>query len=329
MLNSSANADQTLWLQNLLLRSWLAHAESKFPGILPRRQPFCLMALEDQKAIGILLLHPYNRRGTCWSIDFTKPFTEPTNCSLKDAQIALIQKAFDHGNESINSWVVRCGANDEKQLSILRELGFQPLKLLEYWSPTKDFIQTAKEDIGTSLPRDLQWQRLSRENAPNLWSLEQSSLSSHLRQILDRQWKDVLNKNKSSCGVLLNSNPDSKTALLGLTSYPGIMNNEVVQLVRDIAWDHRLTNALPIILRKLPIQSEEFQLEISSDDQHIKEVLEALEWRRDNEKLLLGRSLWRRQSSPRVITKAKPLESMLGRLQPQQRQLPTPSLERR
>ena len=75
--------------------------------------------------------------------------------------------------------------------------------------------------------------------------------------------------------------------------------------------------------------SKTFRLITTSEDEPLNTLLEQLRWKRAGEELLLGRSLWRRQVSNKLLLGARPLQSMLGRLQPQQPPLPTPILGRR
>ncbi len=328
MINACNQAKDSAWLQALLLRSFFAIAENSFVKLLPSRNPFCLIALEENKVIGYIVIQPYNIKGTCWSITFPKILQNPKRNTSRDIYLALFKSALEFDSSRSKSWVVRCSANNNEQLAIARELGFQPLKLFQYWNPSKNIKNKINYPI-SSLPEQYEWQQLTRRNAPILWSLEQTNLSAHLRQISDRHWRDLLNQKKECSGVLLSRKEGTTNALAGLISQPGFKPQEVIQLLRDFAWDNRLSNILPSILSKLPIETSNFQLETTANDLPINEILEKYGWEKSNEEILLGRSLWRRKSTSKLTSQSRALESMLGRLQPQQPQLPTPSLERR
>jgi hypothetical protein len=69
------------------------------------------------------------------------------------------------------------------------------------------------------------------------------------------------------------------------------------------------------------------ELLIDDDDARLQSIVQRCGFHSQQTQLVLGRSLWRKLGS-RELSGIRPLESMLGRLQPQQPPLPTPSLGR-
>ena len=324
MLNASDHAGRMHWLETMLWRGWLARAEQQLPSLLPTRQPSCLVALEQKNLVGLVVIRPYNRRGTCWSVTSPELITSPRHCSKQSVSRDLLKNAIQQGSKRAQSWILRCPVNDTDQLALARVLGFQPLKLFQCWTPPSLMAQSIP-----TWPDELSWQQLSRRTASLLWPLEKAGGSGHLRQIVDRQWIDLLDQNQTGSGVLLTQGGATITAIAGLVSHPGTNAETVLELMRDVGWDPRLSQALPKVLADLTSMSKTFRLITTSEDEPLNTLLEQLRWKRAGEELLLGRSLWRRQVSNKLLLGARPLQSMLGRLQPQQPPLPTPSLGRR
>ena len=313
----------------MLLRSWLAQAEKTLPGLFPARQPSCLVALEKEKLIAFAIVKPYNRRGSCWSVSVPELLVERETCDTRSVHLSLLENALKLGNSRVQGWIIRCPASNTDFIDMSRELGFQPLKIFKCWSPRKVLSTNSNKGCLKDLPHGLEWQQLKRGNAPLLWQLEKASESSHLRQILDRQWADLLDQNQVGSGVLTTDKEEVTTAIAGLISRTGTGEELILELLRDFAWDSRLTSTLPIVIKNIIniTNLNDLTIETASEDDHLTNVFEQLGWEQIQEKILLGRSLWRRQVNSRLMPGTKQIESMFGRLQPQRPPLPTPSLE--
>ena len=123
----------------------------------------------------------------------------------------------------------------------LRELGFQPLRPYQLWLPPAA-ISTPRS--GQSLPCGLQWKPVNRSTAQRLWPIEQGGSFSHLRQITDRHWLDLLDRACAGSGVLTAAD----TVLAGLVQADSCDNQRLLEILRDVAWDDRLNDALPLVL---------------------------------------------------------------------------------
>lgn len=320
-LPSSALEHQLRRLQSVLLGDWLARIEQRFPDLLPSRSPRCLVALESGQPVATVVVRPYNRRGSCWSMELPEPLGIPTQASTRSIQLTLLQQALQLGSPLVRSWVVRCPVSDLDRIALMRELGFQPLRPLQAWRPPQD----ASVRCGSDLPQGLSWQPINRRTAQLLWPIELGGSFSHLRQITDRHWLDLLDRHGPGCGVLLAGD----AVLAGCLRLGAGPRSTQLELLRDLAWDPRLETALPSVLERIRIDGRPNSLITALDDQPLSLILEGQGWQRDGEQLLLGRSMWRRQSSPRHLQLARPLEQVFGRLRPGQAPLPTPSLGRR
>ena len=168
----------------------------------------------------------------------------------------------------------------------------------------------------------LRWAALNRRTAQLLWPIEQGGSHSHLRQITDRHWLDLLDRNGPGCGVLMAGD----AVLAGCIRLPDAGEAGILELMRDLAWDPRLDQALPHVLNRILQCGRPRGLLTAFDDAPLSRILEAEGWTRGDEQLLLGRSMWRRQSPQRNLQLTRSLDQVLGRLRPQGTPLPTPSL---
>ena len=99
--------------------------------------------------------------------------------------------------------------------------------------------------------------------------------------------------------------------------------------MRDVAWDPRLDQALPHVLQRIQSSRASASLVTALDDAPMADLLLGQDWSRGEEQLLLGRSLWRRQTAPRNAQLSRSLDQVFGRLRPQGQPFPSPSLGRR
>ena len=236
----------------------------------------------------------------------------------------LLQKSLELRSKRAQSWLIKCPVNDTEQLAIARELGFQPIKLYQCWLPPLKLNSSDKLNTTLKLPNDLEWQRVTKASAPLLWQLEQSNCSSHLRQIFDKQWEDLLDQDHKNSGVLIAKSNTDSTAIAGLLKGKSSHKNPIFELFRDVSWDSRIEYSLNVILRMLAHKSPKLTLETIKEDERLNHLLDQLEWERQEEKMLLVRSSWKRQMNNKMIKGAKSLETLFGKIQPQNPPIPNP-----
>ena len=315
----AAPFDEVSRFQGFLVGEWLSRIEQRFPDLLPSRSPRCLMALEGERPVAGVVARPFNRRGSCWILQLPELLGEVVDHSPRTIQQALLQQALHSWTSQICSWVIRCPATDAEAIALLRELGFQPLRPYQCWRPPTSVLEPPTID---QLPSDLRWSALNRRTAQLLWAIEQGGSFSHLRQITDRHWLDLLDRQGPGCGVLM----AGEAVLAGCILLPDAGEAGLVELMRDIAWDPRLDQALPSVLNSIQQRGRPRGLLTAFDDAPLSRILEAEGWTRGDELLLLGRSMWRRQSPQRNLQLSRSLDQVLGRLRPQGTPLPNPSL---
>tara|TARA_E500000178_G_scaffold355250_1_gene427190 strand:- start:140 stop:1180 length:1041 start_codon:yes stop_codon:yes gene_type:complete len=316
-----SDSSQLPRFQAALLGDWMARLEQRFPDLLPSRSPRCLLAIEADRPLAAVVARPYNRRGSCWSLQLPQQLGESSQWSCSSVRRTLLQQALQLGSPQVLSWVVRCPAGDADGIALMRELGFQPLRPFQAWLPPAAVPEPASQ----SLPRGLSWQPINRRTAQLLWPIEQGGNFSHLRQITDRHWLDLLDRNGPGSGVLM----DGDHVLAGSVQLFESSDDRQLELIRDVAWDPRLDEALPALLQCLLRDGRPDALVTAQDDAPLAHLLLAQGWRQGDEHLLMGRSMWRRQVSPRSPLHTRALDEVLGSLRPQRTPLPTPSLGRR
>ena len=230
----------------------------------------------------------------------------------------LLLEALQLGAPQVCSWVIRCPASDADAIALMRELGFQPLRPYQSWLPP----QPSASPSSLRGIDPLSWLPITRRTAQLLWPIEQVGNFSHLRQITDRHWLDLLDRNAPGCGVLV----DGETVLAGCIRLTESSDHGTFELLRDVAWDPRLEQALPVVLGRVLQQGALRSLITAFDDAPLSRVLEAQGWTRGGEQLLLGRSMWRRHVAHRNLQLSRSLDDVFGRLRPQGSPLPNPSL---
>ena len=306
--------------QSRLLGDWLARLEQRFPDLLASRSPRCFVAVDRAGPLAAVVARPVNRRGSCWTLHWPEHLRSSADASRRTVQRILLQAALQLGEHRVSSWVIRSQASDIDAIALLRELGFQPLRPFQSWLPPSQ-----PAPVAPALPQELDWQSINRRNAQRLWPIEQGGCFSHLRQIKDRHWLDLLDRRGPGCGVLM----AGETVLAGCLQLIDAGSGPQLELIRDVAWDPRLGQALPAVLSSIHRASSRACLVTPLDDAPMAELLVAAHWRRGDEQLLLGRSMWRRQTAPRNLLTSRSLDQVLGRWRPQGRPLPSPTLRHR
>ncbi|WP_320667635.1 hypothetical protein [Prochlorococcus sp. MIT 1307] len=327
-LASITSRKRLAWLQLMVIRNWIAQVESILPSWLPARRPFCLLALENENPIALVVVMPCNRRATCWSVHFPELLSHPKELTMSFIKQNLLKNSMHLVKNKAQSWLIRCPASDNNQLAIARELGFQPLKLYNCWKPPSNILYN-KSSIKPRIKHiDLEWQELNTENVGLLFRLEQASESSHLRQILDRNLADLVDPIQTHNRVLISKTSENNCAIAGLICRHWTENKLTIELIRDLAWDERISRGLESTLKELSEETDiNIDIETPKDDVELTNLLNQIGWEFNYETILLGKSLWRRKENRRLIDGARKIESMLEGLNPQRPPLPSPTLD--
>jgi hypothetical protein len=309
LLTSAQISSSNKWTdqpQAMLLQTWLF------------RKLRVLVALEkdDTRAdrlLSLVVLRSLNRRSSCWQLELEER-QDPTSTSRISVIRQLLHEALSDGVARSQSWLIRCDSNDQDQLDLVRELGFQPLRRFGVWSVDPLSVSGT---VVSEMPSHCRWSALDNSTARQLLALEQACCSTHYRQILDRQWQDLVDQRSNGCGLLERIDSDQNQVLAGLVARPSGFARPRLELLRGLAWDDRLTDALPPALQRLARLKPAPELLVDEDDERLQAIVQRCGFQSHQSQLVLGRSLWRKLGS-RELSGIRPLESMLGRLQPQQ-----------
>tara|TARA_Y100001968_G_scaffold11012_1_gene9229 strand:+ start:7024 stop:8061 length:1038 start_codon:yes stop_codon:yes gene_type:complete len=310
MLRESNNNRYLGTFQILLYKKWFSSLESNLTNIMPRRNSTCFVALENNKIIAYIIATPINRRGTCWSISEPYFVGESISHSRYNLLQSLLQKVLYESEIKTQSFIFSINTNDIQNLSIIRQSGFQPLRIIKYWTKENISKTQNKENNETHT-----WERLNEENTQKIWRLEQARESINLRSIFDRHWYDIYEKRNSLTGVI---NCKKNNVLAGLIPSICPQYDVSLELVRGLAWDERLELLIPKRINNIKLGKKNFYIETTSEDNKLNELLNKTDWIIKEERVLLGRTVWKRQNGHKLKSiDSELLTNLVGNLQQQ------------
>ena len=146
MLRANNNSKYLGIFQILLCKKWFSLLESSFTNLIPTRNSTCLVAVERDNIIAYILATPINRRGTCWSISEPYFIGESISFSRYNLLQNLLRKVLYESNINTQSFLISINTNDNQNLSVIRQSGFQPLRIIKYWNKKED-VKYKKKNI--------------------------------------------------------------------------------------------------------------------------------------------------------------------------------------
>ena len=316
MLRTEDNSKYLGIFQILLCKKWFSSIESNFTNLIPTRNSTCFVAVERDSVIAYILATPINRRGTCWSISQPYFIGESISFSRYNLLQSLLRKVLYESNINTHSFLISINTNDTQNLSVIRQSGFQPLRIIKYWK-RKDTFKHHKNEY----KENFIWEKLNKENSQQIWRLEQARESINFRSIFDRQWHDIYEKRNISTGVIKSKDNNIIAGLI-----PSICTHfeYSLELIRGLAWDERLNDSIPQRINNIKSGINKFYIETTSEDNRLNELLNNSNWEITEERVLLGRSIWKRQNGYKSKSiETELLTNLVGNLQ-QQPELPSP-----
>ena len=313
MLRANNNPKYLGIFQILLCKKWFASLELSLTNLIPKRNSICYVAIERNNIIAYILTTPINRRGSCWSISEPYFIAESISYSRYNLLQNLLRKILHESNINTQSFLISINTNDNQNLSIIRQSGFQPLRIIKYWQK--------KEPINNNeYKENYTWEKLNKENSQQIWRLEQAKESIHFRSIFDRQWLDIYEKRNFLTGVIKGK---GNNILAGLIPSIFPQYDYSLELITGLAWDERLTLYIPQKINNLKSVQKKFLIETTSEYNKLNEILNKSNWEIKEERLLLGRSIWKRQNGYKLKSiETELLSNLVGNLQ-QQPELPS------
>tara|TARA_B100000945_G_scaffold203757_1_gene163762 strand:- start:83 stop:676 length:594 start_codon:yes stop_codon:yes gene_type:complete len=189
------------------------------------------------------------------------------------------------------------------------------MKIIKYWN-RKEGLKYIKKEYKESFF----WEKLNEENSQQLWRLEQARESINFRSIFDRQWHDIYEKRNTLTGVIKSK---ENNIIAGLIPSVCSQNNYSLELIRGLAWDERLNQSIPQRLDNMKTGKNKCYIETTSEDNKLNDILNKNNWEIAEERVLLGRSVWKRQNGYKLKSiETELLTNLVGNLQ-QQPELPS------
>ena len=287
----------------------------------PSLAPQVLVALSGQTPLGLIVCRRLNRSGSCWQMQHLRLAPAAARQELAATLLrAAIQRA-----RGAASWIAAASTLDDTRLAMLREQGFQPLRTdrLWCWRPNP----AASTTVAPALPPELQLTPLNRRSAPLLWHLEQAACPAQLRQLLDRRVEDLLDQSHGRGWMLVDpSREQAVAAVRWIGEHAG--GGHDVELSIHPGWEHLVGAASELLLRQAHAAlgaRDPLWLRCDVRDGAQQRWLAGLGAEERGERVLMARSVWRRQGLQAPVRAARRIEAMLDQWQPRRRPLPTPT----
>ncbi|MEY3463735.1 MAG: hypothetical protein RLZZ468_1513 [Cyanobacteriota bacterium] len=313
-------------LQPVLQRAvWLGVPERLLHALTARQPlaPRVLVAFQGTTPEGLIVTRRVNRSGSCWQVQHLRL----ASSSHRRQLASCLLRAAIRETRGASSWIANAASLDSDRLAVLREQGFQPLRTDQLWR-WNAMVHAAPAADPAACPADLQLQPLSRRHALPLWQLEQAACPAQLRQLLDRRVEDLLDQSQTRGWLLVEPGRDQAVAAIRwLGEHPG--GGHDVELTVHPGWQQLLGAPTELLLRRLQQQlggtAVDLWLRCDVQDQWRRSWLQRLGAEPRGERVLMARSVWRRQEHPATAAlAARQLEAVLGQLQPRRQPLPTP-----
>ena len=315
MLRAKSNQKYLGIFQILLCKKWFSSLESNLTNIIPTRNSTCFVAIEKDNIIAYILATPNNRRGTCWSISEPYFIGDSISYSRYNLLQSLLQNVIHESNINTQSFLTSIETNDNQNLSIIRQSGFQPIRIIKYWEKKSDYKYKRNE-----YRDNISWEKLNEENSQQIWRIEQARDSIHFRSIFDRQWHDIYEKRNILTGVI---KCKENNVIAGLIPSICPQDEFSLELIRGLAWDERLNLSIPHRINSIKLEKKKYYIETTSEDRKLNEILIKSNWEIKEERVLLGRSIWKRQNGYKLKSiETELLTNLVGNLQ-QQPELPS------
>ncbi len=286
-----------------------------------RQAPQVLVALQDNAALGLIITRQLNRSGCCWQVQHLRIAADGQRRQLSQQ---LLREAILRARGA-TSWIATSSSLDNDRLAALREQGFQPLRTERLWRLARPGA-VASERTPEGSP-DPALRPLNRRTAWALFQLEQAACPAQLRQLLDRSSDDLLDQSHGRGWLLLDAARNQAVAgLRWLGEHPG--GGHDLELTVHPGWHHLIgagTDRLLTQAHQALGSGDPLWLRTDVGHRDLESWLQKRGAEPRGERVLMARSVWRRQELPAPARQAaRRLEAMLEQLQPRRRPLPTP-----
>ncbi|MEX1317583.1 MAG: hypothetical protein AB1Z22_10730 [Synechococcaceae cyanobacterium] len=284
--------------------------------------PEVLVARRGNTPLGLIVTCPENRSGSCWRVQHLRLAVE---VGKRELAAELLREAILRARGA-GSWIAISSTLDSDRLAALREQGFQPLRTerLWRWPGGSTGAADGSSEGWTARP-------LNRRSARALWQLEQAACPGQLRQLLDRHVEDLLDRSGGRGWMLVDPVRDQAVAAVRwLSEHPG--GGHDLELTVHPGWGQVIGPPLSSLLTQASRtlgRHQSLWLRSDVNDQALERWLRQLGAEARGERVLMARSVWRRQELHAPAQgAARRLEAVLQQLQPRRRPMPTPVVPR-
>ena len=210
---------------------------------------------------------------------------------------------------------------------MLREQGFQPLRTDRLWCWSGGHATGSPISASSPAPPDLQLKPLNRRSAALLWHLEQAACPAQLRQLLDRRVQDLLDQSHGRGWMLVDpSREQAVAAVRWIGEHPG--GGHDVELSVHPGWEHLVGPPTELLLHQAQAglgAGEPLWLGCDLRAEARQLWLASLGAEERGERVLMARSVWRRQGLHAPVRAAQRIDALLEQWQPRRRPMPTPT----
>jgi hypothetical protein len=280
------------------------------------RPPQVLIARQEHAILGVIITRQVNRTGSCWQVQHLRIAPQGQRSQLSQQ---LLREAIVRARGA-TSWIATSSSLDNDRLAALRQQGFQPLRTERLWRLH-----------GQGQPQEANSEpvlrALNRRTAWVLFQLEQAACPAQLRQLLDRSSDDLLDQSHGRGWLLLDAARNQAVAgLRWLGEHPG--GGHDLELTVHPGWNQLIgagTDRLLAQAHQALGSGDPLWLRTDVGHRDLENWLQERGAEPLGERVLMARSVWRRQELPAPAHQAaRRLEAMLEQLQPRRRPLPTP-----
>ncbi len=232
--------------------------------------------------------------------------------------MGLIKKSISIKDIKTASWVINSDINNNNLISSARELGFQPLEKVNYWS--KNNNNKSMKQINESFNSIKEFQEINKFNLINVLNFIRSNQSPLIRTILDFSQKDISNRNDFNSGAIIYKNSVLCTILKDIN----FQDSKIYTLTLGKSWDNRLCSVLKAILNNFFEKSPYSIIKTYEENNELNSFLKNSDFIDKSQDVILVRNTFIRNESRQIKTINQSLESIFEKLNPQGNPYPSP-----
>ncbi|WP_413166842.1 GNAT family N-acetyltransferase [Capilliphycus salinus ALCB114379] len=314
------------------LRSWYGFLKflSWFPN--PCQHLFNILVAEQEDQVrGVIRVSPFNWTRSTWRVNQVAVDPSGDRSSIGSQ---LLRYCFESIWEARN-WLVEVNVNDQGNIALYRQNGFQRLAQITYWSVEPELLQqlaVTQPDLPNLLP-------VSNADAQLLYQLDTASMHPFVRQVFDRHISDF--KSSVIKAVMEGfkqwfNHTEQISAYVFEPQRKAAIGYFQVQLSRDGRQPHfaeltvnpSYTWLYPELLAQIAHLTQDFpaqSLRLSSAD-YLPEreaYFEKMGATRIEHSLLMSRSVWHKVRESKLSLEGLQLSDVLQSLQPARKPIPS------